>query len=42
MQADFPEAEQVAKRRELMAKSEAASKKVNEKFEPKLKDALTA
>jgi len=39
---DLPEAEQAAKRRELTAKSEAASKKVNATFEPKLKEALTA
>jgi hypothetical protein len=39
---DLPEAERAAKMRELTAKSEAASKKVNETFEPKLKEALTA
>ena len=39
---DLPEAERAAKMRELTAKSEAAAKKVNETFEPKLKEALTA
>ena len=39
---DLPEAERAAKMRELTAKSEAAAKKVNESFEPKLKEALTA
>jgi hypothetical protein len=39
---DLPEAERNAKMRELTAKSEAAAKKVNDKFEPMLKDALTA
>ncbi|MEX2175314.1 MAG: hypothetical protein WD872_13210 [Pirellulaceae bacterium] len=39
---DLPQAERDAKMIELRSKSAEASKKVNEKFEPKLKDALTA
>lgn len=39
---DLPEAERAAKMREVNEKTEAATKKVNEKLEPKLKEALTA
>jgi hypothetical protein len=39
---DLPEAERDAKLREFQSKSEAATKKVNESLEPKLKEALTA
>ncbi len=39
---DLPEAERAAKMRELATKSAEATKKVNEKLEPKLKEALTA
>ena len=39
---DLPQAEQAAKLRELGQKTEAATKKLNESLEPKLKEALTA
>ncbi len=39
---DLPEAERNAKMREVTEKTDAVTKKVNETFEPKLKDALTA
>jgi hypothetical protein len=39
---DLPEAEQAAKRREFATKSAEITKKVTEKLEPKLKEALTA
>jgi hypothetical protein len=39
---DLPEAERNAKMRELNAKSAEAAKKVGDKLEPKLKEALTA
>ncbi len=38
---DLPQAEQAAKRREIAAKMAEINKKVSEKLEPKLKDALT-
>ena len=39
---ELPESERAAKFREFQTKSEAAAKKANETFEPKLKEALTA
>jgi hypothetical protein len=39
---DLPESERPAKFREFQTKFEAAAKKANETFEPKLKEALTA
>jgi hypothetical protein len=39
---DLPEAEQAAKRREIAAKMAEVNKKVSDKLEPKLKEAVTA
>lgn len=39
---DLPEAERAAKMREIQTKSAEVTKKVSEKLEPKLKEALTA
>ena len=39
---DLPESERAAKFREFQTKAEAAAKKANETFEPKLKETLTA